>query len=186
MGAAIEAVTRWAVELVERRAQRLRGARGRQACAERARVAAHRAADAAICRRTADPTWWTKVSPEQVGRAWRVVSTWHEVDAGAAGVRRAMDERLQTQGVDLDTRLASNPGDVAWLRGGLHLADVERAERLAASGRLVRRFDFARRTWRRPATPLGNSALAPRLARSRRLHAIGRFTSTTKSYGAQR
>ncbi|MEU7822967.1 hypothetical protein [Catellatospora sp. NPDC049133] len=130
----IDTAVRLAIELAERRAQRLRQAAraGEQrARTERARLASHRAADAAIWRRTTDPVWWRKATPEQVARAWRAVSTWHQVDPEAAGVREAMADRLRRRGVDIDMGLAANPGDAKWLATALALAEAEREERAA-------------------------------------------------------
>ncbi|HCU48909.1 MAG TPA: hypothetical protein DGG94_03715, partial [Micromonosporaceae bacterium] len=102
--ALIEAMTKLSIALLERRAQRLREAaqQGEQAARqERARLARHRAADAAIWQRTASPLWWQKATADQIAQAWRAVTTWHQVDADAAGTRQAMAERLRRRGVDV-------------------------------------------------------------------------------------
>ncbi|WP_027343934.1 hypothetical protein [Hamadaea tsunoensis] len=130
----IREASRVAIELAERRAERLRLAaqhNERVARAERVRLAAHRAADAAIWRRTADPVWWRKATPEQLARAWRATTTWYQVDPEAAGARRAMADRLRARDVHVDTDVAANPGDARWLQAALDLAMAERDEQAA-------------------------------------------------------
>src|SRR5262245_27826432 len=101
-GALVEQAARLAIRIIERRAELLRQAAAqgeRQARAERARLAGHHAADAAIWRRTTDPSWWRTADERHIAAAWRAASTWHHVDADAARAREVIAQRLRRRGV---------------------------------------------------------------------------------------
>jgi hypothetical protein len=130
----IEQMTRLAIMLIERRAQRLREAARlgeQEARKERARLERHHAGDKAIWKQTADPDWWARATPERMARAWRAATVWQQADPEAAGARQAMAERLRDRGVDVTADVSANPADAQWLRTALDLAQAEKGERIA-------------------------------------------------------
>jgi hypothetical protein len=138
-GALVEQAARLAIRIIERRAELLRQAAAqgeRQARVERARLAGHHAADAAIWRRTTDPRWWRTADERHIAAAWRAASTWHHVDADAAGAREVIAQRLRRRGVDVSQDVTANPGDVRWLATALDLARAEREELAALAADL--------------------------------------------------
>ena len=163
--ALIDMMTRLSVALIERRAERLREAARQSeqsARQERARLARHHAADSATWQRTTDPAWWARATPEQIAKAWRAASTWHQIDPDAAGARQAIAERLRGRGVEVIQDVSAKPEDARWLRTALDLALAEREERIAFRDDLDTGAELAGELmWASDETPRAGDPAAP-------------------------
>ncbi|MDM4723493.1 DNA translocase FtsK [Micromonospora sp. WMMA1363] len=122
--------------IVTARAEKLRQAaeRDREAArVYRAQLDQSRAGAAELWRRAERDDWWRRASPADISRLWTSAASWQHVDPRAADTLSAIRDRLARRGVRVEQPTA-NPGDGAWLREAVNLAQEEQQATRAAGG----------------------------------------------------